>query len=111
MAESFVEEITKLYEAREQERAGRRQERLFLPEGDRGPQACPLSASALQPSTRTVPPQLTSPSVSPLIADGMDEDRIERALEDDYLSRDPSPSKRAAYIQRTIEKARDWAER
>jgi hypothetical protein len=27
------------------------------------------------------------------------EDRIERALEDDYLSRDPSISKRAAYIQ------------
>jgi hypothetical protein len=39
----------------------------------------------------------------------MDEDRIARALEDDYLSRDPSPSKRAAYIRRTMAKARDWA--
>ena len=29
----------------------------------------------------------------------MTEDRIERALEDDYLSRDPSTSKRAAYIR------------
>jgi len=37
--------------------------------------------------------------------------RIERALEDDYLSRDPSTSKRAAYIRRTMEKARRWAER
>ena len=33
---------------------------------------------------------------------------MERALEDDYLSRDPSPSKRAAYIRRTMTKARDW---
>jgi hypothetical protein len=44
-------------------------------------------------------------------ANGMSQDRIERALEDDYLSRDPSPSKRAAYIRRTMEKARRWAER
>jgi len=42
---------------------------------------------------------------------GMSQDRIERALEDDYLSRDPSPSKRAAYIRRTMENARRWAER
>jgi hypothetical protein len=44
-------------------------------------------------------------------ANGMTENRIERALEDDYLSRDPSTSKRAAYIRRTMEKARRWAER
>jgi hypothetical protein len=44
-------------------------------------------------------------------ANGMTEDRIGSALEDDYLSRDPSPSKRAAYIRRTMEKARRWAER
>ncbi len=31
--------------------------------------------------------------------------------QDDYLSRDPSTSKRAAYIRRTMAKARDWAER
>jgi hypothetical protein len=36
-------------------------------------------------------------------ANGMTEDRIERALEDDYLSRDPSISKRAVYIRRTME--------
>jgi hypothetical protein len=33
----------------------------------------------------------------------MTEDRIERAVEDDYLSRDPSISKRAAYVRRTME--------
>ena len=44
-------------------------------------------------------------------ANGMTEERIEHALDDDYLSRDPSPSKRAAYIRRTMEKARRWTER
>jgi hypothetical protein len=42
-------------------------------------------------------------------AHGMADDRIERALQDDFLSRDPSPSRRAAYIRRTMAKARDWA--
>ena len=39
----------------------------------------------------------------------MPEDAIMRALENDYLSRDPSPSRRAAYIERTLSKARSWA--
>jgi hypothetical protein len=39
----------------------------------------------------------------------MPEDAIMRALEDDYLSRDPNPSRRAAYIRRTLSKARSWA--
>jgi hypothetical protein len=45
------------------------------------------------------------------LTNGLTENRIERALEDDHLSRDPSTSKRAAYIRRTMEKARRWAER
>jgi hypothetical protein len=40
---------------------------------------------------------------------GMPEDVIMRALEDDYLSRDPNPSRRSAYIRRTLSKARIWA--
>ena len=44
-------------------------------------------------------------------ANGMTEDRIGCALEDDYLSRDPSPTKRAAYIRRTMEKAKRWTGR
>ena len=39
----------------------------------------------------------------------MSEDAIIRALEEDYLSRDPNPSRRAAYIRRTLSKARAWA--
>ena len=42
---------------------------------------------------------------------GMDEARIEQALHDDYLSQDPNPSKRAAYIRPTMTKARDWVAR
>jgi hypothetical protein len=41
----------------------------------------------------------------------MTEDRMERALEGDYLSRDPNPSKRPPYVRRIMEKARRWAER
>ena len=44
-------------------------------------------------------------------ANGMTEDRIERALEDDFLAPDSSPSRRAAYIRRTTDKARRWIER
>jgi hypothetical protein len=39
----------------------------------------------------------------------MPEDAIMLALEEDYLSRDPNPSRRAAYIRRTLSKARTWA--
>jgi hypothetical protein len=39
----------------------------------------------------------------------MPEDAIMRALETDYLSRDPNPSRRTAYITRTLSKARSWA--
>lgn len=39
----------------------------------------------------------------------MPEDSIMRALEADYLSRDTNLSRRAAYIRRTLSKARSWA--
>lgn len=42
---------------------------------------------------------------------GMEEIRIEQALQDDYLSRRPSLSKRASYIRKTMTKAREWASR
>ena len=41
----------------------------------------------------------------------MPEDAIASTLESQYLSSDPSPSRRAAYIQRTMAKARSWAQR
>jgi hypothetical protein len=38
-------------------------------------------------------------------------DAIAAALEANYLSSDPTPSRRAAYIRRTMAKARSWAQR
>jgi len=41
----------------------------------------------------------------------MPDDAIAAALETNYLSSDPNPSRRAAYIRRTMAKARSWAQR
>lgn len=108
MAEAFEQEIRQLYERREQERAARRLESSLSPQ--RGPRSSSLSLQRF----RTSPKYLDRPAAADIAfcvaayAEGMAEDRIVGALEDDYLSSDPSPSKRAAYIQRTLAKARDW---
>ena len=41
----------------------------------------------------------------------MPEDAIATTLDSLYLSRDPNPSRRAAYIKRTMAKAKSWAQR
>jgi hypothetical protein len=41
----------------------------------------------------------------------MPEDAIAMTLDSQYLSRDPNPSRKAAYIKRTMAKARSWAQR
>jgi hypothetical protein len=41
----------------------------------------------------------------------MPEDVIATTLDSLYLSRDPNPSRKAAYIKRTMAKARSWAQR
>jgi hypothetical protein len=41
----------------------------------------------------------------------MPEDAIATTLDSLYLSRDPNPSRKAAYIRRTMAKARSWAQR
>jgi hypothetical protein len=111
MAETFIEEMTKLYRELEQEREERRIQASLSPQ--RGPRLSNLSLEQF----RTAAKYLNRPAAADIAfcvasnANGMPEDRIERALEDDYLSRDPSPSKRAAYIRRTMEKARKWAGR
>ena len=110
-AEVFMQEITKLYEEREQEREERRIQASLSPQ--RGPRLSNLSLERFRTSTKYQdrPAAADIAFCVAAYANGMTEDRIERALEDDYLSRDPSTSKRAAYIRRTMEKARRWAER
>jgi|SRR5580704_2019669 len=96
--------------AEQQREAGRIQASLSP---QRGPRLSNLSLEQFRTSAK----YLDRPAAADIAfciaayANGMTEDRIERALDDDYLSRDPSPSKRAAYIRRTMEKARRWAER
>ena len=111
VAEAFEQEITTLYETREQELEARRLESSLSPR--RGPRLSTLSLERFRSSTRyrDCPAAADIAFCVAAFANGMTEDRIGCALEDDYLSRDPSPSKRAAYIRRTMEKARRWAER
>jgi hypothetical protein len=110
MAEVFVQEITKLYDEREREREERRIQASLSPQ--RGPRLSNLSLERFRTSAKYQDrPAADIAFCVAAYANGMAEDRIERALEDDYLSRDPSPSKRAAYVRRTMEKARGWAER
>ncbi len=111
MADAFVQEITKLHEQREQQREARRQQASLSPR--RGPRFSNLSLERFRTSSKYSdrPAAADIAFCVAAYANGMDEARIELALEDDYLSRDPSPSKRASYIRRTMTKARDWAER
>jgi hypothetical protein len=111
MAETFVLEITKLYDEREQEREANRLQASISPH--RRPRLSNLSLERFRTSTKYQdrPAAADIAFCVAAYANGMTEDRIEHALEDDYLSRDPSPSKRAAYIRRTMAKARRWAER
>jgi hypothetical protein len=109
MAFTFHEEVTKLYGAEEQQREVRWQQASLSPQ--RGGKS--VSLERFRTSTRYAdrPAAADIAFCVAAFANGMTDDRIERALEDDYLSRDPSLSKRAAYIRRTMAKARNWAVR
>jgi hypothetical protein len=111
IAETFEQEITPLYEAREQEREAKRRQSSLSPQ--RGPRLSNLSLERFRTSIKYQdrPAAADIAFCVAAYANGMTEDRIERAIEDDYLSRDPSPTRRAAYIRRTMEKARRWAGR
>ena len=111
MAEAFEQEITTLYQAREQEREAIRLQSSLSPR--RGPRLSNLSLERFRTSIkyRDRPAAADIAFCVAAFANGMTDDRIGSDLEEDYLSRDPNPSKRAAYIRRTMEKARRWAER
>jgi hypothetical protein len=98
MAEAFEQEITALYEAHEQEHEARRLQSSLSPR--RGPRLSNLSLERFRSSTKYQdrPAAADIAFCVAAFANGMTED----------LSRDPSPSKRAAYIRRTMEKARRW---
>jgi hypothetical protein len=111
MAEAFAQEITKLYQQREQERETKRLQASLSPQ--RGPRLSNVTLERFRTSGkyRDRPAAADIAFCVAAYANGMTHDQIERALDDEYLSRDPNPSKKAAYIRRTMEKARRWAER
>lgn len=111
IAEAFVQEIAKLYAERERDREARRLQASLSPQ--RGTRLAKLSLERFRTSIKYQdrPAAADIAFCVAAYANGLTDDRIEHALEDDYLSRDTSPSKRAAYIRRTMEKARRWAER
>ena len=106
-AQAFLEEITAVYEARERQREQRRAERVVSPQ--RGPRSLP-SLERFRTSARYAerPAAADIAFCVAAYSSGMDEASIAQALTDEYLSRDPSQSKRAAYIRRTMSKARNW---
>ena len=109
-AQAFLEEITAAYEARERQREQRRAERVLSPQ--RGPRSLP-SLERFRTSARFAdrPAAADIAFCVAAYSCGMDEIRMEQALTDEYLSRNPSPSTRAAYIRRTMNKARNWVAR
>ena len=107
-AEAFMHEITAAYEARGREREQRRADRVLSPR--RGPRFLP-SLERFRTSAKYTDRPAAADIAFCVAAygSGMDEASIEQALTDDYLSRNPSPSTRAAYIRRTMAKAKHWA--
>jgi hypothetical protein len=92
MAEAFEQEITTLYRDREQEREAKRLQSSLSPH--RGPRLSNLSLERFRTSIKYQdrPAAADIAFCVAAYANGMPEDRIERAIEDDYLSRDPSPT-------------------
>ena len=107
MAEAFAQEILGLYQQREQQREAKRLHASLSPR--RGPRLSNLSLERFRTSGKyhDRPAAADIAFCVAAYANGMTEDQIERALDDEYLSRDPTPSKRAAL---TMEKARRWTE-
>jgi hypothetical protein len=110
-AEAFAREIIKLYEGQEQEREAKRVRASLSPQSGRRLSNVFLERFRTSSKYRDRPAAADIAFCVAAYANGMTDDRIERSLDEGYLSRDPSLSKRAAYIRRTMEKARSWAER
>ena len=110
-AQVFEREIATLYQARELEREIQSQQRALPPRRGRGSSSLSLERFRTSSKYRDRPAAADIAFCVAAYATGMDESRIERALEEEYLSRDPSPFRRAPYIRRTMTKARAWAGR
>ena len=107
-------EMTKQYQLREQERERRIAEfRQAALSGPRGMRFSHLSLERfrLSPKYAGRPASADIAFCVAAYSLGMPEDDVASSLAADYLSRDPNPRRKAAYIERTLAKARAWAQR
>lgn len=107
-------EMTKLYQLQEQEREARAAKHRSDPFPCSGrPSHSWLSLERF----RNAPKFHDRPAAADLaycvaaLSLRVPEDAIATTLDSLYLSRDPNPSRKAAYIKRTMAKARSWAQR
>jgi hypothetical protein len=113
MAARLRLEVTNLYQLQQQDRQSRIAQRHASYPASRGARYSRLSLERF----RTSPKYHDRPAAADIAfcvaaySLEMPEDAIASTLDTQYLSRDPNPSKRAAYIQRTMAKARSWAQR
>jgi hypothetical protein len=107
-------EMTKLYQLQEQERETRAVQYQMRPIPVSGQTA--YSCLSLE-RFRNAPKFLDRPAAADLafcvaaLSLRMPEDAIAATLDSQYLSRNPNPSRKTAYIKRTMAKARSWAHR
>ena len=107
-------EVTKLYQLQEQERETRAAQLQSKPASVAGQPA--YSCLSLE-RFRNAAKFHDRPAAADIafcvaaISLQMPDDAIAAALDTNYLSSDPNPSRKAAYIRRTMTKARAWAKR
>jgi hypothetical protein len=107
-------ELTKLYQLKLDERDAQLADRRAAPfHPTRGERFSHISLERF----RTAPKFRDRPAAADIAfcvlaySLGMPEDAMARVLDSEYLSRDPNPTRKAAYINRTMAKARRWANR
>jgi hypothetical protein len=114
MAALLRVDLTKQFQLQEHERQARiAQHRAAVFPPSRGMRYSHLSLEKF----RTTPKYHDRPAAADIAfcvaaySLGMPDDAMASTLDSEYLSRDPNPARKAAYIRRTMAKARFWANR
>ena len=105
-AERVEMEVTSLYRSREMERTKQRQS--FRPWTGRAVNLC-LARFRTASKYQGRPAAADMAFSIAALANGWSQTQVADVLASEYLSRDPSPSRRAAYVRRTTAKALLWS--
>jgi hypothetical protein len=107
-------ELTKQFQLQEHERQARiarSRATVFFPGGGRRYSHLSLERFRTAPKYQDRPAAADIAFCVAAYTLGMPDDAMASILDSEYLSRDPNPTRKAAYIQRTMAKARLWANR